>query len=231
MTPATVTRQARREGSAVCRSRCTLEREWLRLRGSHLLAAGGYAVYQGLFDADTLAALLIESSHGASRLDHVLEGEDAETVRGGSPARRLLSVSGGPILAALYGSSEMAAFVGSRVGAPVQPLGEQATFAIYDGPGAGLGIHRDVTGCDLALITCLADNDPDYEGGCIEAWPIDLCTPLDELRVGAGGPSVSLALQPGQTMLLHGGLVPHRICCTAMGRRRVVALMCFEMRP
>jgi hypothetical protein len=214
---------------ADCCARCTLEREWLRVRRSPVLAAGGLAVYQGLFDSDTLTALEAEAAHGTPRLDTLPEGQDLEAVRGGSPARRLSSVSGGPVLAALYGSAPLAAFIGGQVGAPVRPCGEQATFSIYNVEGAQLGIHRDVKGCDLTLITCLADNDPDANGGCTEAWPADLCTPLDELRRGACGPSLSLALQPGHAMLLHGGLVPHRIRATAAGRRRIVALMCFEM--
>lgn len=41
-----------------CCPRCTLEREWLRLRRSPLLAAGGWAVYDGLLDAPTRHALL-----------------------------------------------------------------------------------------------------------------------------------------------------------------------------
>ncbi len=222
-------RAHRGDTDAGCCPRCALEREWLRLRRSPLLAAGGFALYEGLFDADTLTALQTEAAHGTPRWDTWPEGQDAEHVRGGTPARRLASVGGGPVLAALYGSAALARFVGGQVAAPVRPCGKQASFSIYDGQGAQLGIHRDVKHCDLALITCLLDNDPDADGGCTEVWPNDLCTPLDDMRRGDCGPSLSLALKQGQAMLLHGGLVPHRIRATATGRRRVVALMCFEM--
>lgn len=215
-----------------CCPRCTLEREWLRLRRSPLLAAGGWSVYDGLLDAATQQALLAEACAGSARharLDDVPAGGDREQVRGGAPARHLLSVDGGALLAALYTTPALLAFIAAQVALPVRPCGAQASYSIYAGAGAGLGIHRDVAGCDLALIACLHDNDPLEGGGCTEAWPLDLTTPLAELRAGRGAPSVTLGLEPGQCMLLHGGLVPHRIRATRAGRERVVALMCYEI--
>jgi hypothetical protein len=208
--------------------RRVLEREWLRLRRSPLLAAGGVGVYESLFDAPTRRALLQEALHGPRRFDALPQEPDAEQVRGGRPARQLVSVQGGAVLSALYGDARLGAFIGAQAGMPVRPCGEQATFSIYTGDGAHLGLHRDVPGCDIALIACLHDNQPDSDGGSIELWPADSTTPLDELRRGGGAASVVLALAPGQTLLLHGGLVPHRIRATRAGRLRIVALMCFE---
>lgn len=217
-------------GAAVdCCARCTLEQEWLRLRRSPLLARGGVALYSGLFDSPTLQTLLVEAERNSPRFDSLPDESDVEAVRGGSPARRLWSVVGGPVLGALYASPALGAFVAGEVGMPIRPCGSQASFSIYHGQGAHLGVHRDVVGCDLALICCLADNEPCADGGCSEVWPLDLCTPLDELRRGDCQPSYSLALQPGQVMLMHGGLLPHRIRATGASRRRVVALMCFEI--
>lgn len=215
-----------------CCPRCTLEREWLRLRRSPLLAAGGFAVYDGLLEADTLRALRDEASRRRTRQgrhDRLPAGRDTEQVRGGVPARDLVSVEGGPALAALYATPALQAFIADAVAMAVRPCGAQATYSIYDGAGTGLGLHRDIAGCDLTLITCLHDTDPDADGGCTEAWPLDMTTPLGELRADGGHGSVTLALQPGQCMLLHGGIVPHRIRALRPGRRRAVALMCFEI--
>lgn len=217
--------------STDCCPRCTLEHEWLRLRRSPLLAAGGWGVYDGLLDTHTQHSLLQEAHSQAGRHDRVPTGQDHEQVRGGAPARHLVSVDGGPVLGALYGTPALHSFIAQQVGMAIRPLGVQATYSIYSGAGAGLGLHRDVTGCDLALIACLHDNDPLDGGGCTEAWPHDLTTPLNELREGRGAASVTLGLAPGQCLLLHGGLVPHRIRATRAGRHRVVALMCFEAVP
>ena len=100
---------------------------------------------------------------------------------------------------------------------------------MYRDAGAHLDLHRDVVGCDLALITCLYDNNPGAEGGSTEVWLEEGLTPLDQLRKGDGSRPTRLALLPGQSMLLHGGVLPHRILPTEAGRLRIVSLMCFEM--
>ena len=215
-------------GRVGCCSRCELEREWLRLRHSPLLSVGGLAIFEGLIDARLQAALLHEALANTPRPDEMPEGQDTEQVRGGSPPRRLQSVPGGTWLASVYRDERLAAFVADQVRTPVRPCGEQATFSIYQGAHAHLGLHRDVPGCDLALIACLSDNAPHDDSGATEFWPDDLTTPLNELRRGAGGASMVTTLQPGQTMLMHGGLLPHRIRPTEAGRLRVVALMCFQ---
>lgn len=214
--------------AGTCCPRCALEREWLRLRHSPLLGAGGMALFEGLIDARLQAALLHEAMNNTPRLDDFPAGRDAEQVRGGCPPRRLRSVTGGVQLASLYRDARIAAFVANQVRTPVRRCGEQATFSIYAGAGAHLGLHRDVPGCDLALIACLYDNAAHGDGGATEAWPEDLLTPLGELRGGTAEAEVRVCLQPGQAMLMHGGLLPHRIRPTEAGRLRIVALMCFQ---
>jgi hypothetical protein len=220
---------ARAADPSACCPRCVLEREWLRIRRSPLLAAGGFAVYEGLLDDATARALLREAFAREGRRDQVAPDEDREQVRGGAPPRSLASVDGGLLLAALYTAPELLRFVAGAVAMAVRPCGAQASYSIYNGAGAGLGLHRDVRGCDLTLIACLHDTDPGGEGGCTEAWPHDLTTPLDDLRAGGGHGSVTLGLWPGQCMLLHGGIVPHRIRAIGSGRQRIVALMCYEI--
>jgi hypothetical protein len=180
-------------------------------------------------DRDVLDGLLAEAMAGPRRYDEAPRGRDSELLRGGEPARQMISVEGGLHQAALFRSPQMRSFLSSEVSAPVRPSGERASYSIYAGQGAHLDIHRDVPGCDLALITCLYDSDALADGGALDLWLDDLCTPLNRVR---GAPEVDrtrLVLSPGESMLLHGGIVPHRIPPLQGKRLRVVSLMCFEI--
>ncbi|MDP2008114.1 MAG: hypothetical protein Q8K45_20790 [Rubrivivax sp.] len=196
---------------------------------SPLLRSGGVAVLEGLFDPATTQGLWQEALHGPRREDECPAGADDEQVRGGTPARRLLSVEGGPLQESLFGHPEVAALLARQVGSPVRPCGLRATYSIYHRKGAHLDVHRDVVGCDLALIACLHDSQPDAEGGATDVWLDDALTPLGRLREGGGSAPTRVALRPGQAMLLHGGVLPHRIRPLEAGRLRVVSLMCFEI--
>jgi hypothetical protein len=212
-----------------CCPACALEQEWRRVAHSPLLPAGGMALLDGLFAPEVLQALVQEALQGHPTPCQHPADADTEQVRGGTPARQLLSVDGGPIQQGLYAHPDLLALVAGYVGSPVRPCGTQASYSIYRDAGAHLDVHRDVVGCDLALITCLYDNDPGAAGGCTEVWFDEGLTPLDRLRQGTGSRPTQLALLPGQTMLLHGGVLPHRILPTEAGRLRIVSLMCFEM--
>lgn len=212
-----------------CCPTCTLEREWRRVAHSPLLRGGGVAVLEGLFDTAVSQALWQEALSGPRRADAHPPGADAEQVRGGTPARRLISVEGGALQERLFSHPQIAALLGQHAGSPVRACGMRATYSIYDREGAHLDIHRDVVGCDLALIACLYDSAPDADGGATDVWCDDALTPLGTLRDGGGQAPTRVALQPGQAMLLHGGVLPHRIRPIAAGRLRVVSLMCFQI--
>jgi hypothetical protein len=211
-----------------CCPRCDLEREWHRLAHSPLLQRGGMALFEGLFDAPVTQALWAEVWQSPHRHDLQPRG-DTEQVRGGAPARLLSSVAGGALQQSLYRHPELLAFLAQQVGSPVRPCGERASYSVYDCAGAHLDLHRDVPGCDLALIACLHDSHAQADGGATDIWFDDALTPLNELRRGGGGMPTRVSLQPGQQMLLHGGLLPHRIRALEAGRLRVVSLMCFEI--
>ena len=75
-----------------------------------------------------------------------------------------------------------AAVVANEVRLPVRPCSMRGSYSIYTGPQAHLDIHRDVRGCDLALVTCLYDSDPFAGEGAVDLWLDDLTTPLGEIR-------------------------------------------------
>ena len=213
----------------ICCPRRELETELRRVGSSPLLAAGGVDLYEGLLLPSTLRQLLDEALRGSRRHDFLPAGCDFERVRGGTPARSIQSVAGGPVQDALFGSHALSAFVAQQVQAPIRPHGVRASYSIYAGEGAHLGIHRDVPGCDLALVTCLHDSDADAQGGAIDVWFDQTTAPLNEIRDRCDLGYTRLALQPGQTMLMHGGVLPHCIPPLRGDRVRIVSLMCFEM--
>ena len=213
----------------ICCPRCELETELRRVGSSPLLAGGGVGIYEGLFLPSTLGKLLDEALSGSQRHDFLPDGYDSERVRGGTPARAIQSVAGGPVQDALFGSHALSAFVAQQVQALIRPHGMRASYSIYAGEGAHLGVHRDVLGCDVALITCLYDSEADAQGGAIDVWFDQAATPLDEVRDSCEVGYTRLALQRGQTMLMHGGVLPHRIPALRGHRVRIVSLMCFEM--
>lgn len=186
-------------------------------------------MYRGLIDRESLDGLLSEALAGTGRYDALAAGCDDESVRGGKPARQMISIDGGPLQAALFASPQLMDFLSRKIGAPVRPFGDRASYSMYAGEGAHLDVHRDVPGCDLALIVCLHDSDPLASGGALDYWPDDLCTPLQHIRGSPESGRARLSLMPGESLLLHGGILPHRIPPIRGKRLRVVSVMCFEV--
>lgn len=211
-----------------CCPGCDLRRELARLQHSRLLVAGGYGIYQGLVARQWQAEMLEEALRGEGRADEVASGIDTEEVRGGSPARRMVCVEGGEILDELYAARALMDFVADEVGMAVRRCGMRASYTIYDGAASHLDVHRDVQGCDIALVTCLHDSNPSKGGGAIDLWLDDLATPLGEIRAHPDRGRSRLRLAAGDSLLIHGGLVPHRVPPCGGDRLRVVSLMCFE---
>lgn len=212
-----------------CCPSCDLRRELARMRGSALLQAGGYGIYRGLVDSGWLAAMLGEATSGNQRADQVADAADVEQVRGGAPAREVICVEGGPVQDELFAAAALQRFVADQVRLPLRPCGARASYSIYAGPQSHLDIHRDVPGCDIALVTCLHDSHPFAGDGAVDLWLDDLTTPLGEIRSHSERRRSRLALEPGDSMLIHGGLIPHRIPKPGIDRTRVVSLMCFEI--
>lgn len=212
-----------------CCAACDLRAEVSRLRHSTLLHAGGYGIYRGLIEPSWIEGMLLEATVGGQRVDQVASGTDTEDIRGGQPARRIGCVEGGPRQDELFGSVALQRFVANEVGLPIRRCGTRASYSIYAGPQAHLDVHRDVPGCDLALITCLYDSDPLAGEGAIDLWLDDLTTPLRNIRAQVERRRSRLALLPGDSLLIHGGMIPHRIPPHGADRLRIVSLMCFEI--
>lgn len=196
---------------------------------SRIFSNGGYFVVSGLFDPATLAALLKEAE--ASREEgarQVLPESDGTEGRGGSPARAFRSGRGRELHWALHGSVEMKARLEGLCGVTLTPTGS-GSFSYYEQPGDHLALHRDILQCDLTLITCLMARRGAAQSGELTIYPQYMREPLSAVRSAGRRAGVVVALEPGHSAVLLGGLVPHEVTPATEGQERIVAINCFRI--
>jgi hypothetical protein len=199
------------------------------LVASDFVRRGGTAVLQGLLPAEAFAALRDE----AARLEPqaartVWEGSEQEEWRGGDPARAYSLASGGPVQYAVFASPGMAPALSQIVGFPLA-LSGAGTYSYYHEPGDFLALHRDVLHCDVAVLTCVADTASGVDGrGALRVYPAYALEPLSAVRSHPAPMSLDLALEPGQTAVLLGGIIPHEVRPMTAGQRRTMSVMCFR---
>src|SRR5258708_371968 len=178
---------------------CVRAWRWLMLRqaeaaraggrdpGCGLQCRGGFDIIEGLVDprgADLLLHEALGLFAGATPVD-VASSDDAEW-RGGAPARRFLSASGGPAQDSLYQSDWLRACLTDIVGARLAPSGPRGTYTYYTRTGDFLALHRDIDICDGAAITCLHDGPSMPPGaGSLHLYPPRGGEPLASIRSGS----------------------------------------------
>lgn len=193
------------------------------------LRAGLFDVYSGLVESDLLRGLRIEAQaarRGAAEA-RVIDDRPAEW-RGGVPARAYLSAPGGPVQDAFYAATWLAEILSGVAGRGCIPTARRGTFNYYLRPGDHLALHRDVEGCDVAVITCLLRRAaPRADGGQLLLYPGCAHMPLTAARQ-AGSMPVPVDLREGETLVMLGGAVPHRLLPLAGSQERVVSVLCFR---
>jgi hypothetical protein len=197
---------------------------------SPLLAQGGYDVFAGLLSPTEIERMRSEALQAAR---HAVVSEQAapdhEEVRGGAPARKFRSAPGGPIQDAFYHAPHMLHFLQAITGLQVTTTGQRGTYTYYARPGDYLALHRDIETCELAIITCLYNNQTDREShyGCLHVYPGRRGEPLSAIRQYPEQGVVKVDLEPGQTIVLFGGIVPHFVAPTAPRQVRIVSVLCY----
>jgi hypothetical protein len=199
---------------------------------SALMRQGGYGVYAGLPDSASCARLYQEA---AERYPTATAQEswddDLADGRGGKPRRRLLTAEAGPVQDQLYAAPWLAETLSTVCGITIAPSGNRGSYSYYARPGDFLDLHRDVETCDLAMITCLYETSPgDDPGGALTLYPGRIHEPLSAIRARPDDGALLVKLQPGQTILLFGGVVPHLVVPVREGQVRVISVLCFEAR-
>lgn len=196
------------------------------IRASRMHANGGYFALRGLLGEDTLRGLSDEAAALRPQARHAsVASSDATEDRGGSPARSFASVPGGNAHRQLHFSQGLAEALGTLSGVTVVQMGG-GTYSYYT-PGDFLAVHRDVVGCDLAMITCLSSNAGRSAAGGLVVYPAFRERPLSLARAAGPGAGVAIALERGDTILLFGGITPHEV--TPVDCERTVAIMCYRV--
>jgi hypothetical protein len=191
---------------------------------------GGFAIYQGLPDAMTITRLYNEA---AERYPHanIQEKSDDDFVegRGGAPRRSLLMAEAGAVQDAWYNSAWLSNFLSTACGIPIVPSGNRGSYSYYARPGDFLDLHRDIETCDVAVITVLSDNsDPSDQAGALVLYPNRFHEPLSTIRERPYDGAYVVKLSRGQTIILFGGIVAHRLLPVREGQARVISVLCFR---
>ena len=199
------------------------------IRRSRLMQRGGFDVFEGMLNPEALEAMAAEAiaQYDACTLSDVVESLDGEE-RGGSPARRFDSAGGGLVQQSFYQAHWMLRFLSELANVDVQPTGELATFSYYVRPGDYIDVHRDIETCDVAVITCLLDSAPERVSGSLCVYPDRVSEPVRAIRETRDRGFERVHLAPGQTIVLLGGIVPHRLDPVGEGQQRVVSVMCYS---
>ena len=190
----------------------------------------GCGVYAGVPDPATFAALYSEAMAltATASFQECLEADNVDG-RGGTPRRRLRTAQAGPVQDAFYASPWLSAFLSAECRAHVVPSGSRGSYSYYVEPGDFLDIHRDILTCDVAVITALYDSgDPHTADGALITYPGRSSEPLSAIRARPAEGAVAVNLQPGQTVVLPGGLVAHTILPMASGQSRITSVLCFR---
>lgn len=196
---------------------------------SKLMARGGFDVFEGLVDERMRQEMLGEALGLLPQAnDCHVPVNDAEEVRGGTPRRRFINGPAGPLQQAFNTAPWLLDFLRELTTPELTPTGEIGTYSYYIRPGDHLDIHRDIVTCDVAVISCLQDSTRDDEGGRLCLYPERVLEPLSAVRATPQLGAVKVRVEPGQTIVLYGGLVPHALLPVVPGQARVVSVLCFR---
>jgi hypothetical protein len=193
-------------------------------------AAGGVAVLDAVPDPGTCHALALEAhgAYGASSRQECADGDYADG-RGGVPRRALQTAPGGPVQDGLYASPWLRAVLSAQCGTPVEPSGNRGSYSYYVQPGDFLDTHLDIDTCDVTLITVLHDDtDPSDRAGGLAVYPGRFGAPLRSIRAAPEAGVAIVKARPGQSILILGGLVPHRVEPLGQAGQRIISALCFR---
>ena len=195
---------------------------------SPLAAHGGAAVIRLLDDA---AVANLSSEALARHSDAVVQevccpGEEFE--RRGDPDRWLETATGGPLLQSFYDSELARNTIAGLTGVRWRTAGGLGTFSYYRRAGHHLGLHRDLELCDLAVITCVYDDAGDKtSSGVLRLYLSRTNETLEAIRADDRG-GVHVRLSPGESLVLLGGVIAHKLLPMRPGHTRIVAPLCYQ---
>jgi hypothetical protein len=191
---------------------------------------GGAFVTRSLFDTATIARLAEEAAAARPTADfQETLLDDLADRRGGQPARRLWTAQGGPVQDAAYADADVALKLSKVAGRPIAPAGNRGSYSFYVDDRHFLGLHRDIPTCDVSVITVLFDDsDPTDPAGGLLCYPDRCHEPLSAIRATPRDGARLVKPRAGETVVIAGGEVAHRVLPTAPGTSRVISVLCFR---
>jgi hypothetical protein len=200
------------------------------LVASRIWSQGGYSAVSGLIGRSFLDALKAEAESARPLGQRTsLETSEGGEDRGGSPARALRSSPCGELHRALYASPQLTDAISEICGVAVASTGV-GTYHFYEREGDFFALHRDFVGCDIAVITCIAQRLTEQPMGGLLVYPNHFLQGLSQVHAAGKAKSLAIPLAPGETVILLGGQLPHEVTPVAAGQDRVVAVNCYRLR-
>ena len=208
------------------------------MNSAFMRSSRGFAIYSGLPKARLAKELSTEALSMFDRArnqetwqlepDPAEEG-DFEKDRMHQPRRRKRSSGGGPTQIAMYGDPRLSRFLSAETGIRLVRSGHRGSYTYYARAGDFIGLHRDTSYCDLVMITVLLDNtDPTDPSGALVLYPDRSGDSLRSIRATPTTGAETVKLRPGQTLIMFGGVIAHRVNPTRRGQRRVISVLCFR---
>lgn len=197
---------------------------------SPLMKRGGFDIFSGIVDKNIKNSLLAEAFEQQTVMtESDIADKDPEEIRGGAPRRKFLSSAGGEFQRAFYHSDWLLDFLRGLTLPFLQPTGSCGTFSYYARTGDFLEIHRDISACDVAVITCLENSfGNEKPGGKLCLYPSRTQELLSKIRATPDEGAYQIFLEEGQTLVMYGGIVPHALLPVAEDQTRTVSVLCYQ---
>lgn len=197
---------------------------------SPLMKRGGFDIFSGIVDETIKNSLLAEAFKQQEVMtESIVADEDTEEIRGGKPRRKIITSAGGEYQRAFYHSDWLLGFLRGLTVPFLQPTGKYGTYSYYVRTGDFLEIHRDISACDVAVITCLENKfGADKSGGKLCLYPNRTHELLSEIRDAPDKGAYKIFLEEGQTLVMYGGIIPHALLPVAENQSRIVSVLCYQ---
>jgi hypothetical protein len=200
-----------------------------KLAGSALWSHGGFLSLPDLLTKEIAERLAAEAAEVRPKAVRTVHREIANfEERGGKPARAFRSGPAQDLHRNVYCSARVISMLSGLCNLPVVALGA-GTFSYYEEPGDFLGLHRDIIGCDLAIISCLSSSSIEIGEGCLVAYPNHIDAPLSTIRKIGRTAASPIPLAFGETVVILGGFVAHEVTPMAAGNERIIAVTCYRL--
>lgn len=152
---------------------------------------------------------------------HHVQGER----RPGTPGFWIETTEGGGVFARAVAAPSTLEALRRATGRRWLPRRRGGSYIYYRRTSQSFGLHRDRRQCGLAVITCLADRPG--RGGDLVLYPRRAGESLAAILASPRRGAFRIRLKPGESLLLDGRRIAHRVTRLGRGRLRITAATCY----